>query len=637
MILGSLAVLNFSARAGGAPTPVLAVAQASGNHNWAGWDGNRTIYLTDYTGYTYPSSLLNSSSRYQTTSNSSFTAQNMPLANAETVSVNTGQGALYPSVLPPYSFYTYSVANGFELMMNVTNSGTTTPVESYNGGWFWAYSQFENMSAILSHGPLGTVQTSIVSAFDDGINISSSGNYIVSTGSQGGEIEAAGIAAGLSALAAIVDVATAGAGLVALPAEAAAIYDAYHFAQEAGEYSSSSYTSSISASTGNATVNQWSEISSPIPHDYEFSQSTRLTVDIWPNSNGVLPRLADGPAELQLAAGQQLGDNRSGPGNWQDSVDGATPILMYWIYPGVSIQGNVYLDPGVVAPGATVLLAMSCPSGSPTLSSNYYETANSAGHWHFFAYPGCTYTYSASAPDGPQGQTLTSPTTTFTLPASSAGSNLTIAPLTIAYPVTFSETGAPSGSTWSVTMNGATLGASAGSNIVFEEPNGTYSYSVTAPSGYTASGGSVTVNGKGISQSITISKLTTYSVSFKESGLPSGDTWSATISTTKSASAGSTITFSGLSGSNSYSVGTVIVSASGCVIVYYAPSPASGTVTGSTTISVTYTYHVSSEPVNRCISKPAAGPGAEGAGVVGAAWLAKWTGPPDAVVLVWRT
>jgi len=55
----------------------------------------------------------------------------------------------------------------------------------------------------------------------------------------------------------------------------------------------------------------------------------------------------------------------------------------------------------------------------------------------------------------------------------------------IPYNVTFVESGLASGTSWSVTFNGATQ-ASTSASISFTVPNGVYSYSVSVPSGYTS-------------------------------------------------------------------------------------------------------------------------------------------------------
>ena len=98
------------------------------------------------------------------------------------------------------------------------------------------------------------------------------------------------------------------------------------------------------------------------------------------------------------------------------------------------------------------------------------------------------------------------------------------------YTVTFTETGLPSGTSWSVTLNGTSESSTSGT-ITFSLPNGTYSYTVSSVSGYSVSpsSGSITVSGKNFNQAITFTPTTTsvskYTVTFTETGLPSGTTW----------------------------------------------------------------------------------------------------------------
>lgn len=74
------------------------------------------------------------------------------------------------------------------------------------------------------------------------------------------------------------------------------------------------------------------------------------------------------------------------------------------------------------------------------------------------------------------------------------------------YTVTFSESGLPAGTSWSVTLKGATQ-SSSGNLITFSEANGTYAYSVGPVSGYTVtqSVGSLTVRGAPLSQAVAFS------------------------------------------------------------------------------------------------------------------------------------
>ncbi|MGC8601915.1 MAG: hypothetical protein ACP5LS_05805 [Thermoprotei archaeon] len=113
----------------------------------------------------------------------------------------------------------------------------------------------------------------------------------------------------------------------------------------------------------------------------------------------------------------------------------------------------------------------------------------------------------------------------------------------VVYPVTFSEIGLPSGAAWSVTLDGVTH-SSEFSQIAFDVPSGTYSYSVSSPPGFEAfpSSGALTVVDSGVSEVISFSQVT-YPVAFTESGLPPGTTWSVTLDGKTLSSTTSQITF----------------------------------------------------------------------------------------------
>jgi hypothetical protein len=103
---------------------------------------------------------------------------------------------------------------------------------------------------------------------------------------------------------------------------------------------------------------------------------------------------------------------------------------------------------------------------------------------------GLTYDYAVLSPLG--GQNLTQKVgkvTTYgplgaVTPTGSVKVSLTFA---YRYAVTFTETGAPSGS-WSVTIKGVTLSNGTGDPITFHLVNGTYGYRIGPISGYTSSG-----------------------------------------------------------------------------------------------------------------------------------------------------
>ena len=150
------------------------------------------------------------------------------------------------------------------------------------------------------------------------------------------------------------------------------------------------------------------------------------------------------------------------------------------------------------------------------------------------------------------------------------------------------------GNTWSVTINGDTKSTS-GSGITFPEPiDTTYSYSVGVPAGYSANPSSGSVYLGSSSTSVSISFTPTYynTVTFDESGLPSGTQWTAVMNSTQSSSSGTSISFSVANGQYSYSIFQASVTESNGDTYHYTPSPSSGDVTmkgNGISISVTFT------------------------------------------------
>jgi YVTN family beta-propeller protein len=124
----------------------------------------------------------------------------------------------------------------------------------------------------------------------------------------------------------------------------------------------------------------------------------------------------------------------------------------------------------------------------------------------------------------------------------------------ISYTVSFSETGLPSSTNWSVVLNGTTLSAKS-PDINFTVTDGTYLYSVVAPAQYSAQvpQGSVTVDGSNATVSVLFVRLT-YSVTFSEAGLPAGARWGVTLDSSEQNGTGTNLTFSETSGNFSYAV-----------------------------------------------------------------------------------
>jgi nitrous oxidase accessory protein NosD len=151
----------------------------------------------------------------------------------------------------------------------------------------------------------------------------------------------------------------------------------------------------------------------------------------------------------------------------------------------------------------------------------------------------------------------------------------------VLYPVTFTESGLKSGTSWSVTIGASTL-TSTGSTIVFNEPNGTWAYTIGAMPGYTTTWtGSVTVSSTAATVLVNFVPKT-YTVTFTESGLPAGTSWSLYLNGAPSTSITTTISYNLANGTYGYVPGSVAG--------YVTPAGGSVTVLGSAVAqSVVYT------------------------------------------------
>lgn len=134
------------------------------------------------------------------------------------------------------------------------------------------------------------------------------------------------------------------------------------------------------------------------------------------------------------------------------------------------------------------------------------------------------------------------------------GNSVSVISAPATYAVTFTESGLPGGSNWSVTLNGSTQYASA-TSIGFTVPNGTYAYAVGRVANYTATPNAsvVVVNGSAVPVAVTFSAVT-YPVTFQQTGLASGVTWSVAIGGQTGSSAGGPIVFRLPNGSSNYRV-----------------------------------------------------------------------------------
>ena len=164
------------------------------------------------------------------------------------------------------------------------------------------------------------------------------------------------------------------------------------------------------------------------------------------------------------------------------------------------------------------------------------------------------------------------------------------------YNVTFTETGLPSSTEWSVTFGTITTDSTT-STVTFSAQDGTYTFSVGTVAGYNATPaqGTVVVNGFPKSLSVVFAPVS-YSVSFTESGLPAGAEWAVTLAGDTVTNTSATIAFSEVNGTYAYSVTSstnlTASPAAGNVTVNGAPQSltikfSSGTSTSSTPASGT--------------------------------------------------
>ncbi len=155
------------------------------------------------------------------------------------------------------------------------------------------------------------------------------------------------------------------------------------------------------------------------------------------------------------------------------------------------------------------------------------------------------------------------------------------------YKVSFSETGLTKGQEWYVNLsNGMQSGAVTSSSISFNLTNSTYNYTIQtsdqleAP---TASSGSFTVKGESLSEPVKFMPL--YSVTFTESGLPSGNYWYVNITgrnTSGPILSGNSFEVKLINGTYTYSIGSIDK--------FYSSPASSFVVNGNTSSTVNISF-----------------------------------------------
>lgn len=261
---------------------------------------------------------------------------------------------------------------------------------------------------------------------------------------------------------------------------------------------------------------------------------------------------------------------------------GAYASMSVNLVPAYTVHGTAYLN------GATMnnqTLVVETPDGNFNIQTDNY------GQYQFFAQPGVLsfLTLPSASIGGVQIDPLSTDTSGGTY-------NLYISTLK------FSETGLNNGAPWSVQLKGPLLPS--GNQEQYTSPstssssislpvggNESYQYFIGVPSGYSVNPYSGFVDvGTGSTPttvSVTFTQTPTYTVTFHESGLPSGTGWSAKLDGNQKSSTSSSISFYSVpAGSHSYSIPYVYYSTT----LWYEPTTGSGsfTLSASKTIDVSF-------------------------------------------------
>ncbi len=201
----------------------------------------------------------------------------------------------------------------------------------------------------------------------------------------------------------------------------------------------------------------------------------------------------------------------SGPGYFTvGMISGINPIVWKGQKMNISAtDGNVYfLNFTELRVHYSVTFEESgLPSGTSWSVTFNGTTESSITNSITYSEPDGTYPYSIS---NPHGYTVSNSSGTITLNGNNVTQVVIFAPIsTTEYTVTFTVSGLPSGTLWSVTLNG-TMESSTTNTITFSEPYGTYSFSVTLPSGYktTSSSGEITTTQSSTNVPISVTSVT---------------------------------------------------------------------------------------------------------------------------------
>jgi hypothetical protein len=157
----------------------------------------------------------------------------------------------------------------------------------------------------------------------------------------------------------------------------------------------------------------------------------------------------------------------------------------------------------------------------------------------------------------------------------------------VGFAVTFEETGLAAGTAWSVVLRNTTL-AGATASLVDVVVNGTYGFSVPPVPGYIEHPASAFVRVVGAPVTVDVAfhhpAAATYAVTWTETGLPAGTSWSVSVRNLTLTSTGTTVVMAEPNGTYTYALGNV---------TEYRASPPKG---GLTVAGAPVTVRVAFEP-----------------------------------------
>jgi YVTN family beta-propeller protein len=197
-----------------------------------------------------------------------------------------------------------------------------------------------------------------------------------------------------------------------------------------------------------------------------------------------------------------------------------------------------------------------------------HETNVQNGEIVFNVFHGSPSNYSYMIPPT-DGYFPTTPSATISI-SSETTVQVSFVPRSETYTVTFAESGLSPRTPWNVTLSGLVNGSTMGL-ITFQEPNGTYAFSVSPPAGFAANpvAGTVIVNGSNLSRTIVFGPAPVFPVRFNESGLPLGSRWYVEFNGVWASNTTPTIQLASSNGTFDFQIGP---------IVGFVASPGSGFV-----------------------------------------------------------